>query len=855
MPSVTHDLPTFPIELDGKPYYIDIGSWKARDVTDFAPKTTVPGTGAMYSDLQLYQPIAQRDFRRGFGFIWHDDESGYLNTDGYIDTRHKGAVMMSTASTSSETNNATKEGGLTYSSSYFSWGSDGVRKYASGSWSAINIQRPIWDAASEGSATGVATAGTLTVSHTVTTEGTNRALYVGVIIDTNANLTSIGVKYNTVAMSSIYSGGTTPYLEVFRLVAPATGANDIVATFTLASGTVEAVLIGASYINVLQATPEDATTAGTGTGTASAVTPTASDRENVLDFLATNGNEATLAHVITDISIQTLIAVDDTTTGTDIALATSSQFADSANSTPSMSWTWTGSQDFVHVGIPINPQAEIQVDFMLENGEYLFACPSNGRIMRSLGGSADYLPAGINNASSDYSWLEIHSGYTFAGKNSEAEIYFDGNSDLSVLAGDPIYDTDEQVAGPGQIGTKFGVSFLERLAVARIDGLWMLEGPELFLKSDDTFTERWKTRQILNFSEQKHVNNFRSMVTWGGSLYFSIQDKLLYEWNGSRLQNMTPGRITDAWEYTNYYRFDNLTPFGNWLLFSARTSSTTYDESIIAYDGVGFHKLADPITSSTTDSISMIGIDTNNNYIWFHTTGNADETFYIEYQTSSDLPFANFPTAASPVNQLTTSRIHGGFRRITKSMPFLWTEVDNVSSARYITVQYAINGSSTYHKWADLTSTGVRILALPQNLLTVEFDYINLRFIFTTDSATQTPVLENFAMMVMMRPDEKYGYTFDVIGGSAMSAGMHEDTRTGYSVMHDIRKARASKSPVLLITPFRDKIWGYVSSISENAIEWEPDNMTGGAINILQIIRINFVEVVSIEGEDVMPNF
>ena len=37
------------------------------------------------------------------GFSWHTDESGYLCTNGNVDTRHDGIVMLFTNSTSSET--------------------------------------------------------------------------------------------------------------------------------------------------------------------------------------------------------------------------------------------------------------------------------------------------------------------------------------------------------------------------------------------------------------------------------------------------------------------------------------------------------------------------------------------------------------------------------------------------------------------------------------------------------------------------------------------------------------------------------------------------------------------------------
>jgi hypothetical protein len=254
----------------------------------------------------------------------------------------------------------------------------------------------------------------------------------------------------------------------------------------------------------------------------------------------------------------------------------------------------------------------------------------------------------------------------------------------------------------------------------------------------------------------------------------------------------------------------------------------------------------------------MLAIDPENNYIWYHVnkpTASTNNTYYIEFQADTDLPYANFPTSGT--NRLTTSRIHGGFRRVDKSMPALWVETDNLTTTRTILIEYAIDNGSTWYTWDTLTTNGEHLLTLPSNKLTEEFKYIRLRFTLTTASASETPVLEGYALMVMMRPDFKMGYSFEVIGGSNVSSGMFEDSRTGESIMKDIRRARDMKNPISLVTPFGDEVYGYVTSITEQALEWEPDDYMGGHINILQMIQVNFVESLAVEGteEDVEPTW
>lgn len=855
------EITAFPIEIEGKPYHIEVGSWKARDVTDFSPKTSVPGTGAVFGDLQMYQPIAMNNWQHGLGFIWHDDEAGYLSTDGNIDTRHKNVITLFTDGTSSETNNNIKEGGLSFGSDFFTWGAAGVRRYASAAWTGINVQRPIVDANSEGSATGIADLGTLTVSHTVTTEGSSRALIVMVCVDAAAAdftdvatmETNITATYNSVAMTVIAgsAGISTLGVIAFHLVNPAIGANDIVVTFDTGGGTTEAVVLGTSFIYVNQTTPVGTITESTGTAAAVTIADTDDDDQNLnvlmLGILQSEATTALSVGTASSPANPTIQGQDDITTATDIMLACLTLQATTADPTPSFVPTWTNSVAFAACILPIQTISEVAVDFLFENGEYVFAAPDAQRIMKSTTGYEDYDQAGGNNASNDYSWMEMHGGYIFAGKTAEAQIYFDSNSNLSSLFGDPADDSDELTAGPGTVGTIFGTSFLEKLAVARTDGLWVIDGPEQLVVSG-TVTEIWTSKRTLNFKNLRSSVNFRSVATWGGSLYFTIQDKILYEWNGAKLQNITPGPITDSWEYVNYHRFDNFTPFGDWLLLSARTSESTYTESILAWDGVGFHKLLDPITDGD-GAITMIAIDTANNYVWYHVnkpTASTNTTYYVEYQADSDFAFANFPITGT--HQITTSRIHAGFRRVDKSMPALWIETDNLTADRTIVVQYAIDDETAFRTWETLTTNGEHVLYLPQNKNTEEFHYIRLRFVLDSDVTGQTPVLEAFALMVMMRPDFTMGYTFDVIGGNAMTSGMFEDDRTGYSIMHDLREARNKKYPIPLTTIFGDEVLGYLTSITENAVEYEPDDTEGGEINILQIIRCNFVETMTVDG-------
>lgn len=125
------------ITLGEKPYRIDFDSWRGKDIIDFAPRATVPGGTAVLSDLGMFQPLYQTDWRHGFGFHWYSDAMGYMSTTGNIDTRQDGLVMMFTAATSSDTNANAKSGMVTFNGNIYTWGTGGLRKFNGSVWSDI----------------------------------------------------------------------------------------------------------------------------------------------------------------------------------------------------------------------------------------------------------------------------------------------------------------------------------------------------------------------------------------------------------------------------------------------------------------------------------------------------------------------------------------------------------------------------------------------------------------------------------------------------------------------------------------------------------------------------------------------
>lgn len=148
-----------------------------------------------------------------------------------------------------------------------------------------------FDARSEGENNTSATS--LTVSHTCT--GSDRVLYVFAWSGSGlVDISTVTGTYNGTSMAIKFTGTdqTNRPVRVFRLVAPSTGANNIVLSW---SGNDYVRLIGASFTGVDQTTPDDAQVwiDGSGGGTSSSGNVTSATGNMVVDIVYGQGNGVT----------------------------------------------------------------------------------------------------------------------------------------------------------------------------------------------------------------------------------------------------------------------------------------------------------------------------------------------------------------------------------------------------------------------------------------------------------------------------------------------------------------------------------------------------------------------------------
>jgi hypothetical protein len=188
-----------------------------------------------------------------------------------------------------------------------------------------------------------ATATSVTVSHTVGT-GSNRLIVACVSVN-GADVT--GVTYNGVALTlkARQTQGTIYRTEIWYLVAPATGTNNLVAS--IAPSNQNLIASGKSFFGVNQSNPLGTNeTAGAESGTS--VTDTVTSTGMVTDCLTTNASAS--AHAVTGGGGQTE-AIIRQGTGGNIDHASSIEIA---SGSVTSGWGWTTSSRNGYVITPIN---------------------------------------------------------------------------------------------------------------------------------------------------------------------------------------------------------------------------------------------------------------------------------------------------------------------------------------------------------------------------------------------------------------------------------------------------------------------------------------------------------------------
>jgi hypothetical protein len=459
------------------------------------------------------------------------------------------------------------------------------------------------------------------------------------------------------------------------------------------------------------------------------------------------------------------------------------------------------------------------VRFALATANYLFFCPTGARI-KKMDTAGVITDAGLDANATNYTWLVMHNGYIYAGKAGTNAIHFDNDTALATLQGNST-DTNRILVGLGDNPTLGAIVYNGNLYVRKSDGVWIIGEDRI-------------ARRMLDFSAEEAATNLRSWAVINGYLVMPMRDRIL-QWNGARVSDITPHKITDTFPYVTYGAFNHFVAVGDYLYVMGRTNETPADADLLAFDGVGWHKLM-TLVADDLSGIGFMGYEAVNERFWFHVNSN-NTTKYIQFQERSRFPYANFPTSGT--NSLISSRIDVGFRRVIKSMDRVFVETQNCNTTSYLKVYYALDGGSWVH-WRDIKESGVIELENPGGIFTREFNWMQLRFDFVTSSSTQSPILEGYSISFIMRPETRMGYNFNIMAVTNYEYGTYTDDRTAQEILDDLKAVRNSPSPVELIDIYGRSHRGYVTAIQEQPVFRQ---LEGDAVDIEVMYNVNFVEL------------
>ena len=129
----------------------------------------------------------------------------------------------------------------------------------------------------------------------------------------------------------------------------------------------------------------------------------------------------------------------------------------------------------------------------------------------------------------------------------------------------------------------------------------------------------------------------------------------------------------------------------------------------------------------------------------------------------------------------------------------------------------------------------------PGGSQSIEFYNLRIKIKFITASATNSPVLEGITIRFLMRPEEVYGWSFNLPLALNMDMGESLQEKPVKEVLDDLEEARTSKSPIEFIDIFGLRNLVYVTSLTTQAVEVDRDE--GGAYpNVEHIAQVNLVQ-------------
>lgn len=392
----------------------------------------------------------------------------------------------------------------------------------------------------------------------------------------------------------------------------------------------------------------------------------------------------------------------------------------------------------------------------------------------------------VGNPPNNFWDLITFGGYYWGYEYGTNYLHFWAESDGSDAEGDGTTDAAVVQVGPPGVPIIGMQVYNNQLWVFREDGAW-------------TVSEDNLAYHALPFATEVSNLNFATSVIFNGFLVFPIRNTL-YKYT-SGLANITPPVWDEYPPYKKFGNFKGLTVRGSFMYVMAQSNEANTNEtyegttgfvSILATDGVGWHKLLS--TTDTTPSDYNMWLDPvyDRIYYWTLDSGGTGQLRYIQLQTLSDLPYSVYST--SEISNWYSSYFDLGMERVPKSWASLTLSGDFPTGTSVYA--YFRTDDTTSWTYIGIFDSDMEEIDLPSG---TEGKKIQFKLRLKTTTATNSPWIKHIIMKVMIRPEVLYGVHCDIIVATdVLDQNRHKIGLTGPQVRTALKSARDSVSPITL---------------------------------------------------------
>lgn len=354
--------------------------------------------------------------------------------------------------------------------------------------------------------------------------------------------------------------------------------------------------------------------------------------------------------------------------------------------------------------------------------------------------------------------------------------------------------------------------FLNQLYAFRSDGAWTLN-------EQDTDGLAYHT---LPYDTEASTSNFATTMIWQGFLVYSVRNRLFKYKSG--IQDITPPNWNDDHPPKTFGNFKGLCARGRFLYMLGQSNAANSDEttetttgftSLLATDGVGWHKLIDlPVTTPTQFGA---WIDADGDAMYLHAYSGTDGYLWkVQLQTYSDLAYASYATSGtynfySPYYDL-------GMRRIPKSFATLVLHGEFPTGTQ-VAAAYRVDTATGWTALGTAFTSDMQEVSFPSTLTGKR---IQFRLTLSTTTAANTPIIKAIIIKVMMRPTVKYGVTCDVL----ISDNLSDQNRqlvghTASEIKAALMSARDSVTPITFVDIYGTSYSAYLASLRFEVLAYE----------------------------------